>query len=76
MENLIRHVESPDVPRAGVGLGDFGEDVGWCNDGEGGQLRKSGEDLEPPWRVVVTAWTREVGYNALDVYIDIVRGEE
>ena len=76
LEDLIGHVERPDVAGAGVGFGDFGEDVRWSNDGEGGQLGELREDLEPPWWVIVAAWTGEVGDDGFYVDVEVVGCEE
>ena len=76
LEDLIGHVEGPDVARAGVGCGNFGEDVGWSDDREGRELGKLGQDLGPPCWVVVTAWTGKVGDNAFDMNAELVRSED
>ena len=76
LENLVGHVEGPDVARAGVGFRDFGEDVWWSDDRESGQLWKLAEDLKPPWWVVMTAWTGEVSDDGFDMHVNLVGGEE
>ena len=76
MEDLVGHVEGPAVAGVGVGFCDFGEDVGWGDDGEGAKSGELGEDLEPPWGVVVAARTWEIGDYGFDLDIEVVGAKE
>lgn len=46
------------------------------DDGECGQFGETGEELLPPWRMVMAAWAGEVCNDSLDMNLQIIGAEE